>query len=140
MPFVLADDGIIYSKAEPLHFENQQYPGIRISYQPEVGYSPEDEYFIHYDPTTFEMTWLGYTVTYYSKEKSKKIKWIRYNDWKKINDFLLPNSITWFDTEEDRLTAPRNTVTFTNIKVSETPFDPQFFNKPPAAKIVEQNQ
>ena len=87
MPFVLADDGIIYKTATPLEFEGTTYPGIHIAYQSEVGFSPEDEYFLHYDPDTYQMAWLGYTVTYYTKEKSKKIKWIRYDDWQEINHF-----------------------------------------------------
>ena len=84
MPFVLADEGIIYSETEDLVFEGQNYPGIRISYKTGVGESPEDEYFIHYNPETYQMEWLGYTVTFFTGEKSKKVKWIRYNDWADI--------------------------------------------------------
>ena len=137
MPFVLADEGILYNEAAPLEFEGQRYPGMRISYEAEIGHSPEDEYFIHYDPKSYEMTWLGYTVTFYSKEKSKKIKWIRYDDWKKINDLLLPNSITWYNMEGDSLTSARNTVNFAEIKVSEEAYEDGFFSKPPSAEIVE---
>ena len=59
MPFVIADDGINYSETEPLEFEGKNYPGIRISYDAGVGVSPEDEYFVHYDPETHQMAWLG---------------------------------------------------------------------------------
>ena len=65
MPFVIADDGINYSKAEDLKFRDTTYPGIRISYNDGVGESPEDEYFIHYNPETYQMEWLGYTVTFF---------------------------------------------------------------------------
>ena len=137
MPFVIADDGIIYSEAEPLNFEGVAYPGIKISYQAGVGYSPEDEYFIHYDPNTYQMTWLGYTVTYFSKEKSKKIKWIRYDDWKESSGLLLPNSITWYNAQSDTLTEPRNTVTFANVKVTEQAFEDQLFEKTANATYVD---
>ena len=70
MPFVLADDGINYQDVEPLVFEGKTYPGIQISYESGVGESSEDEYKVYYDPETNKMTWLGYTVTYFSKEKS----------------------------------------------------------------------
>ena len=46
MPFILADDGIKYTDAEPLVFEGKSYPGIKISYEAGVGESPEDEYVI----------------------------------------------------------------------------------------------
>ena len=44
MPFVLADDGIIYSETADLEYEGKSYPGIRISYEEGVGISPKDEY------------------------------------------------------------------------------------------------
>ena len=138
MPFVLADDGIIYGDREPLVFEDKSYPGIRISYKDGVGLSSKDEYFIHYDPETYEMAWLGYTVTYFSGERSKKISWIRYDDWKDINGLFLPNSLTWYKVEEGKIVEPRSTRNFTDIKISETALTDAIFAKTEAAEIVEQ--
>jgi len=61
MPFVLADDGIIYGDIAPLEFEGTAYPGISISYKEGVGSSSKDEYFIYYNPETYQMAikWLG---------------------------------------------------------------------------------
>ena len=137
MPFVLADDGIIYGDAAPLEYEGKSYPGIRISYNDGVGVSSQDEYFIHYDQTTYEMAWVGYTVTYFSGEKSKKISWIRYDDWKTMNGLSLPNSLTWFKVDEGKLIEPRNTRKFVDIKVSETALADAVFAKTAGAKIVE---
>lgn len=137
MPFVVADEGINYSPAEPLTFEGKTYPGIKIAYDAGVGVSPEDEYFVHYDPQTHQMAWLGYTVTYFSKEKSKKIAWIRYDDWTKYEGLLLPRSMTWYKTEAGQVTEPRRTRQFENVKLStEAPAD-AVFEKTPAATIVE---
>ena len=137
MPFVLADDGIIYSKADSITFEGQTYPGIKISYGTGIGTSPEDEYFIYYDAKTFEMAWLGYTVTYYSKEKSSNVKWIRYHDWANINGLLLPNSITWYKYEDGKLTEPRGSAEFDGIKLLTTAYKDTFFEKPDNANFVE---
>jgi len=137
MPFVLADDGIVYTKSDPITFEGVEYPGYRISYNSGVGLSPEDEYFIHYDAKTNEMAWLGYTVTFFSGEKSKRISWIRYNDWKKINGLKLPNSLSWYKSEEGKITELRNTRKFANITVSENPFPADKLAMPVGAKVVE---
>lgn len=137
MPFVLGDDGIVYSETAPLEFEGTSYPGIRISYNQGVGESPEDEYFIHYNPTTHKMEWLGYTVTFYSGEKSNKISWIRYNDWGDQNGLLLPNSLTWYKVEEGKLVEPRSKRTFVNIKLSKEQPKAKIFEKTPNAKIIE---
>ncbi len=137
MPFVLADDGIIYSVATPLEFEGKTYPGLKIAYDTGIGISPEDEYFIHYDPSTFKMAWLGYTVTYFSKEKSKETHWIRYNDWKKINGLLLSNSLTWYDQEEGKLTEAKSTRLFDKVSISETAFEDAVFERTEAAIVAE---
>jgi len=137
MPFVLADDGIVYTKSDPITFEGVEYPGYRISYNSGVGLSPEDEYFIHYDAKTNEMAWLGYTVTFFSGEKSKRISWIRYNDWKKINGLKLPNSLSWYKSEEGKITELRNTREFANIMVSEKAFPTDKLAMPEGAKVVE---
>ncbi len=137
MPFVLADEGITYSETEPIVYEGVSYPGIRISYGDGVGISPEDEYFIHYDANTHEMAWLGYTVTYFSGEKSNKKSYIRYDDWKKFNGLKLPNSATWFKVEDGKLIGPRNTRQFKNVVVSEKAFDNATFAVPEGAKVVD---
>ncbi len=137
MPFVLADEGIKYTTTQPLSFDGVEYPGYRISYGAGVGVSPEDEYFIHYDPTTYEMAWLGYTVTFFSGEKSDKISWIRYNDWKNFNGLKLPNSLSWYKTEEGKITELRNTREFTQVMVSDQPFTKQQLAMPAGARVVE---
>ncbi len=137
MPFVVADDGIIYTETKDLQFEDKSYPGIRISYDAGVGISPEDEYFVHYNPDTYQMEWLGYTVTFFTGEKSKKIKWIRYDDWKSFDGLVLPNSITWYKMEEDKIIEPRTPTQFTNVQISQEPLDQKFFDKTEKATYVE---
>ena len=137
MPFVLADDGIQYTKADDLLFEKVSYPGYRISYDDGVGLSPKDEYFIHYNPETYEMAWLGYTVTFSSGEKSEKISWIRYNDWKNFDGFKLPAGLSWYKTENNLPTELRNTRNFTGIKVVKEAASEKTFKMPEGAKVVD---
>jgi len=136
MPFVLADDGIIYEEATPLEFEGKSYPGYSISYKDGVGISSKDEYFIHYDKDTYEMSWLGYTVTYFSNEKSKKIKWIRYNDWALFNGLLLPNSMSWYKLKDGKPVEPRGNTAFAKVLIQEAPFEDITFAKTPKAVFL----
>ena len=131
MPFVLADDGIIYNDADSMVYEGVSYPGIKISYNTGVGVSPEDNYFVYYHPETYQMAWLGYTVTYFSKETSSKVKMIRYNDWHNVDGFVLPKSITWYkkDTTDGVLKVTEKVVSFTEAKVSEAAMEQGFYNK-----------
>ena len=132
MPFVLADDGIIYEKTDDLVFEGKHYPGIKISYKANVGSSPDDNYIVYYNKETYQMEWLAYTVTFNSKKPSEKYRMIKYHDWEKVNNLLLPKSITWYKQDENGLpTTPRGMATdFTLSVLSETALSDSFFVNP----------
>lgn len=137
MPFVLGDDGITYENVEPLAFEGKTYPGIKIAYESGVGESPEDEYIIYYDQDTNKMAWLGYTVTYFSKEKSKQFNFIRYTDWQTVNGFILPKTLEWYKADGFKIGEKRNAMNFVNISVLKTAPEDSFFEKTGNAVIVE---
>lgn len=132
MPFVLADNGIIYQESKPLHFENKVYPGFKISFKANIGTSPDDNYYIYYNPKTFQMEWLQYSVTFFSKKPTTKVNTIRYNDWIDVNGFLLPNSLTWYKKDENgNVSEPaRSPTIFTNQNVSTKILDENIFYKP----------
>ncbi len=137
MPFVLADSGIVYGHTEDLVFEGKHYPGIEISYESGVGASSKDQYFIHYDPETYQMAWLGYTVTYRSGEVSDNVKWIKYGDWVTLDGLVLPNSITWYKYEGRTLLEPANTLTFESTSLSTDSKSEDFYEKLEGAEFVE---
>ncbi len=129
MPFVLADDGIIYRETDPLNYQGVDYPGMRISYQEGVGASSDDEYFIYIDPETNKMAWLGYTVTYFSQEPSSDIHWIRYDSWQNLEGLWLPEELSWYHYLDGKPTELRNTVSFQNVELGEQPHPEQVFAK-----------
>lgn len=137
MPFVLADDGIKYTEAEALEFDGKSYPGIQITYDDGIGISPKDEYYIYYDADTYQMTWLGYTVTYRTGEDSDNIKWIRYDDWATYNGLVLPKSISWYTYEGRTIKDPRNKVPFENVNLSTEAESADFYSKPETALYWE---
>ena len=137
MPFVLADEGIVYSETENLDFEGKSYPGIGIGYQANIGTTPKDQYYIHYDPDTYQMAWLGYTVTYRTGEKSDNVKWIRYDEWLAEQGVILPKSITWYNYEGRTIGEARSTVEFNNVSLSGEAKPGKFFQRPAMAEIVQ---
>ncbi|MEM9142387.1 MAG: DUF6503 family protein [Bacteroidota bacterium] len=130
MPFVLTDPGIQYGKTRDLIVDGEAYPGISIGYDAGIGASPKDEYFLHFDPVTHTMAWLGYTATFGSDETSKKVNWIRYSDWAPVKGVLLPRSITWYDHEDREIGEPRSTVKFENITLERTSKPLSFYENP----------
>lgn len=137
MPFILADDGIIYEEVAALEFDGKSYPGIKISYESGVGESPEDEYILYYNSETHKMEWLGYTVTYFSKEKSKEFHFIKYSNWQTVEDLILPETLTWYKYENNLPTEKRNDLQFTDIKISKEKPESDIFEAPAGATIVE---
>lgn len=137
MPFILSDDGITYEDVKPLLFEGVEYPGIKISYGAGVGESPDDEYILYYDSETHQMTWLAYTVTYFSKEKSKKFSYIKYNTWQEVNGLSLPKSIQWYHVVDGNVTDVKNEVLFTNVSVSKEKLNPSIFEIPEGSQIID---
>ncbi|MAD98123.1 MAG: hypothetical protein CMB99_12425 [Flavobacteriaceae bacterium] len=132
MPFVLADDGIILESATPITYQNKEYLGIKVSYEANVGASPDDNYILYFDKETYQMEWLAYTVTFNSQKPSEKYSMIRYNKWTNTNGLLLPEEITWFKTDENgNPTEPRRSpVLFTNPLVSGAQLADSFYQNP----------
>ena len=132
MPFVLADNGIVYEETKPLVFGGISYPGIKISYKANIGASPDDNYYVYYNQDTFQMEWLQYSVTFFSKKSSSKVNTIRYTDWIEVDRFLLPSSLTWYKKDENgTISEPASSATiFTNQKVSTKKINEKIFYKP----------
>ncbi|TLP80606.1 hypothetical protein [Maribacter sp. ACAM166] len=136
MPYVFADAGLNYEEIPSLEVEGVTYPGYKISYNSGIGASSKDEYYLHYDADTFQMKWLGYTVTYFSKEPSDKISWVNYGDWLKVNEILLPQAITWHVVENGEIKEPAKMVDFENASLSKVARPKDFYTNPENAKLI----
>jgi hypothetical protein len=132
MPFVLADDGIIYEKVDGITFEDVTYPGYKISYEANIGTSPDDNYIVYYNPKNYQMEWLAYTVTFNSKEPSNRYNLIRYNAWESVEGLILPKEITWYKKDDNGMpTEPARPATkFTLPLISKAKLADSFFEKP----------
>lgn len=136
MPFVLGDEGIVYSPLPNMEIDGISYPGMLISYQDGVGSSSKDQYKVYVDPETGNMEWLAYTVTYFSKETSSKYNFIHYEDWQTLDGLTLPKTITWYATENSLPVTKRNTVEFSNVQFQKN-VDDVLFEMPEGATVVE---
>lgn len=137
MPFVLGDKGIVYAETEDLVYEGVSYPGIAVRFNSGIGTSYKDEYFLHYDPKTLKMAWLGYTVSYRSGERSDKISWIGYHDWTEVNGLTVPKALTWYSSEGRTIKEPSKPVVFEGIEISGQAKPLSFFAKPNNGIFVE---
>ena len=135
MPFVLSDPGISYSDAPALSYEGKDYPGIKISYGDGVGDSPEDNYILYYDPETYQMAWLAYTVTFRTQEESTSYSLIRYPEWQNVNGLRLPATLNWMTYENGEVGEVRNEVKFVNVRLDQGRPATRMFAKPTDARV-----
>jgi len=138
MPWVLADPGIVYSPAEPITYDGVTYSGIMVGNDDGVGFSPKDNYRLHYDPTTKKMRWLGYTVTGRSGKASDKFSWIEYPTWSDYDGVELADSLVWYTTEENLPVAPRNTRVFSAVEISKQAPEDDSFAMRAGARVVKE--
>ena len=137
MPFVVGDDGVVYTEMPQTELEGVMYNTTKISFEDGIGYSSTDEYIIYSDPATHQMTWLAYTVTGNSGKKSDRWSYIKYAEWQEINGLQLPKKLTWYAVEENRPTTAKADRTFDKVTVTKTELNNSVFQKPAAAVSVE---
>ena len=131
MPFVLADEGIEYEVAESLVVDSIEYPGIKISYNQNVGDSPEDNYILYYNKETKQAEWLGYTVTYFNGKPSEELHYLQFESWQKVNGLLLPETLTWYNLDlENNTKEERGEMIFNNVDLSSERLSDSLFLKP----------
>jgi hypothetical protein len=132
MPFVLADDGIIYEKAADLVFEEKKYPIYKILYKANIGASPDHNYRVYYNAKTYQMEWLEYTVTFKSAKSNDDFYIIKYNKWENTNGLVFPSEITWYNKDEKGMPTEAATkpVSFTFSVINEGKLSASFIKKP----------
>jgi hypothetical protein len=137
MPFVLADDGVMYAEAEPLIFEGNTYPGIQISYETGVGVSSDDEYILYYDADTHKMAWLAYTVTFGKDEKSKAWHFINYTNWQEVEGIVVPETMVWYTVENNQPTTIKSETKFVSPMLTTVKMDPRVYGRPEGAEMIQ---
>lgn len=137
MPFVLGDDGITYEDAPALEKDGITYPGTKISFGSGVGDAPDDNYIVYKDPTTNQMAWLAYTVTYGGDGPSERYSYIKYAGWQDVNGLKLPSELQWYNVEDGQPTEMRNAMNFIKPTASTAILDENLFKKPETLEYIQ---
>ncbi|MEZ4954972.1 MAG: hypothetical protein R2825_15505 [Saprospiraceae bacterium] len=133
MPFMPATEGVEFTQAEPLLFDGMDYPGFQVVLDKGVGAELSREFFLHYDPSSHQLAWVGYA----DPQISGKVNWVRYVDWINTERLVLPTTIAWYKMENGKLTAPKHQVSFDNIEISRAAYISNIFEKPDEALVVQ---
>jgi hypothetical protein len=136
MPFVLGDPNTFFEDLPERKLAGKTYKGVKVSFGENVGDSPKDYYIVWYDPATFKMEWLMYTVTFKSDEANENYSLIKYDQWTDVNGLILPQKLQWYTFKEDTVGEMRNEALFENIMLSKEAPSDSLFIMPANAKVA----
>ena len=135
IPFVLTDPGIQYELLPSDSINGVNYDRLKISFEEGVGDAPDDYYICYFDQKTHQLTWLMYTVTYYSGEKNERFSLIKYENWDQVDGLLVPQKIIGYRWKNGQLGEQRYEKTFEEIRFSTKAESAQTYEMPGLAEI-----
>ena len=111
LPFKLHDPGVhLVDEGEREIIEDVPSHVIRVSFEPETGLTPGDQYWVHFDPETHYV--LGWEYHLESMEEDAEPTLMLWDGWKQLGPIQLP----LFKSSPDQAVA----IVFDNVEVSET--------------------
>lgn len=134
-PFVMADPGIQYEELGERSVAGKTYRALKISFHEGVGDADEDVYIAHFNPETYQLELLLYTVTYFSGEKHENYNALYYNEWQEVNGLLVPAVMEGYKYEADSIGELRYRAEFSKVILSKEVPDQSLFMMPEKAEI-----
>lgn len=135
IPFVLADDGINYEDLGTVSVMNSEYRALKVSYNEGVGDADDDFYIAHFNPETFQLELLLYTVTYYSGEKHENYNALKYTKWQDVNGTIVPATFEGYKYANGVIGDLRYKTDFDQVMLKETAPEESLFAMPTEAEI-----
>ena len=135
IPFVLADDGINYEDLGTVTVMDTEYRALKVSYNEGVGDADDDFYIAHFNPETFRLELLLYTVTYYSGEKHENYNALKYTQWQEVNGVYVPATFEGYKYEDGIIGDLRYKTDFDQVTLKEEAPEDSIFELPSEAEI-----
>ena len=141
VPFLFADPG---ANIEPLgtkELDGKEYNAVKISYDPGVGDTADDDYVAYIDKDTNQLRILHYIVTYPALTQGKSKEELErhaavYDEWQEVNGLVVPQKISFYEWSDDKLGDNLvGSMKFENVSFKKESPDPAIFQKPEGAEI-----
>ena len=138
IPFVLADPGANREYLGQTTVNGASYETVKISFDAGTGASPDDYYIAHFDPESYQLSALLYTVTFRSQTPNEQYYARTYDAWEEVEGLLLPTQMTSYAWDSETRTTGEmyGSATFSDIKLSTESPDPAIFDVPQNAELA----
>lgn len=135
LPFVAADPGVNHEFLGQKTFNGVLYDMVKLSYEANVGDSPDDQYILYIESETKQLGMINYSVTYFDKNRAEQYSAVVYRGWTKVNGLVVPSGFDGYRWENDTLGEKRYEVNLSNISFKNEVPDNVLFQAPEGAYI-----
>ncbi|MBT9394955.1 hypothetical protein KLP40_17450 [Hymenobacter sp. NST-14] len=135
IPFVLADEGIVYEDLGLRTVAGQEYQALKVSYEAGRGDSAKDEYIAHFNPRTHRLELLLYTVTFFEPGKQATFNSLLYTDWQQADGLLLPRKMEGHKFANDQIGDLRYQAEFSDVHLTRAQPAASLFAMPNGAEV-----
>ncbi len=135
IPFVLADEGIVYEDLGTRTVAGKEYQALKVSYETGRGDSSKDEYIAHFNPQTHRLELLLYTVTFFEPGKQATFNSLLYTDWQQADGLVLPRKMEGHKFENDKIGDLRYQAEFSNVHLTRAQPAASLFAMPNGAEV-----
>lgn len=133
----LRDPGTHLTPLDPMPLHGQQLPAATLTFDSEIGDSPDDWYILYRDPMSQRLAAMAYIVTYGgvpAEEAEKEVHAITYDDFQVAEGVTLVTrwSFWMWNAQQGTHGQPMGQARLTNIKFTNP--QPDAFKKPTDAR------
>ncbi|GMQ30921.1 DUF6503 family protein [Algoriphagus confluentis] len=135
IPYIFTDPGVTVKKTENKLLNGISYPAFEVSFEANVGDSPDDKYFMLADPETGRLAWVLYKVTFFDKNNSS-MNALKYEDYRDAGGLVFPRLMTGYEYENDSTKKIRYQVSFADVFLVDKAMDDELFAMPEKNAVV----
>lgn len=140
IPFLLKDPGVNVIYGGRTEVKGKFYETLKITFGKEVGFTPEDVYYLYINSDNNLLEILTYSISYFDKEsapiKSAKV----YSDYKNIQGLMMPHQMENFEWKDGQMGKSKNHLrVFSDIKFLDKVPNEGLFKVPMGAVIEPLN-
>lgn len=135
IPYIFTDPGVNVKKTENKLVNGISHEAFEVSFEANVGDSPNDKYYMLVDPETGKLAWVLYTVTFFDKSNTK-MNALKYEDYRDAGGLIFPRIMTGYQFENDSTRRISYQVTFSDVFLVEKEMDADLFAMPEKNAVV----
>ncbi|MBK8500873.1 MAG: hypothetical protein IPL46_00975 [Saprospiraceae bacterium] len=130
IPFVLKDPGVLTTYEGLTEIGEKKYETLKVTFRNDVGFTPDDIYYLYLDPESFLLQILVYSVSFFETTESGVLNTAKiYSNYQDVQGLLMPGKMENLGWKNGVLGEGKNHIReFKNIRFLKTIPNPQLFS------------